>query len=95
MLNNIRITPTPKKQINITPAGEKSISLKPQEAKVIKISEAGSQGLSAYDIAVLHGFIGTQEEWLESLGGDGDCSCIEPNLDFLTSLITTNLAQGI
>lgn len=71
MLNNIRITPTPKKQINITPAGEKSISLKPQEAKVIKISEAGSQGLSAYDIAVLHGFIGTQEEWLESLVGDG------------------------
>jgi hypothetical protein len=95
MLKDIRITPTPKKRINITPVGEKPISIKQEIPKVIKISEAGSQGLSAYDIAVLHGFIGTQEEWLESLDGDGDCSCTEPNLDFLTSLITTNLAQGI
>lgn len=36
--------------------------------QVTIIAEAlGSQGLSAYDIAVANGFIGTEEEWLESL----------------------------
>lgn len=28
----------------------------------------GIRGLSAYEIAVLHGFVGTEEEWLEFLG---------------------------
>lgn len=27
-------------------------------------------GYSAYEIAVLHGFVGTEEEWLASLKGD-------------------------
>lgn len=32
----------------------------------------GADGASAYDIAVVHGFIGTESEWLESLkGADG------------------------
>ena len=29
------------------------------------------RGMSAYEIAVLYGFVGTEEEWLESLKGDG------------------------
>ena len=33
-----------------------------------KIQEGGS-GMSAYDIAVAHGFVGTEAEWLESLHG--------------------------
>ena len=28
------------------------------------------KGKSAYEIAVQHGFIGTEEEWLNSLAGD-------------------------
>lgn len=33
----------------------------------------GDNGASAYDIAVAHGFVGTEEEWLESLrGADGN-----------------------
>ena len=28
-------------------------------------------GLSAYEIAVEHGFVGTEEEWLESLRAPG------------------------
>ena len=43
-----------------------------------KISEKGKDGKSAYEIAVEHGFVGTEAEWLESLkgvngkdGGDG------------------------
>lgn len=40
-----------------------------------KISESGLEGKSAYDIAVENGFVGTEEEWLESLkGGDVDLS---------------------
>ena len=32
----------------------------------------GADGASAYDIAVVHGFVGTESEWLESLkGADG------------------------
>ena len=30
-------------------------------------SGTGSNGKSAYEIAVEHGFVGTEEEWLESL----------------------------
>jgi hypothetical protein len=32
---------------------------------------SGKDGLSAYEIAVLEGFKGTEAEWLESLKGDG------------------------
>ena len=36
--------------------------------QVTIIAEAlGAQGLSAYDIAVANGFIGTEQEWLDSL----------------------------
>lgn len=34
-----------------------------------KISEKGKDGKSAYQIAIENGFIGTEEEWLESLKG--------------------------
>lgn len=34
-----------------------------------KISEKGKNGKSAYEIAVEHGFVGTEAEWLESLKG--------------------------
>ena len=34
-----------------------------------RISEKGKDGKSAYEIAVEHGFVGTETEWLESLKG--------------------------
>ena len=41
-----------------------------------KISEKGKDGKSAYEIAVEHGFAGTETEWLESLKGvDGKDGC--------------------
>lgn len=41
-----------------------------------KISEKGKDGKSAYEIAVEHGFVGTETEWLESLKGvDGKDGC--------------------
>ena len=36
----------------------------------IEVSQA-VQGLSAYQVAVNNGFIGTETEWLESLQGEG------------------------
>ena len=36
----------------------------------IKSGGVGTPGLSAYQIAVLNGFQGTEEEWLESLKGE-------------------------
>ena len=37
---------------------------------VVLFSACSKDGLSAYDIAVQNGFVGTEEEWLESLKGD-------------------------
>ena len=31
---------------------------------------SGQNGLSAYEIALYHGFVGSEEEWLESLKGE-------------------------
>lgn len=36
----------------------------------------GVDGLSAYEVAVSDGYVGTEAEWLESLNGD-DCPCEE------------------
>lgn len=39
----------------------------------VEIEKAGPQGLSAYQVAVKDGFVGTEQEWLASLkGGKGD-----------------------
>ena len=44
-----------------------------QLIKCIKNAQKGLDGKSAYEIAVEHGFVGTEEEWLESLkGADGN-----------------------
>jgi hypothetical protein len=40
--------------------------------KCIKNAEKGLDGKSAYEIAVEHGFVGTEEEWLASLHGKDD-----------------------
>ena len=47
--------------------------------------EDGSDGLSAYQIAVTEGFIGTQAEWIESLKGDSQLYLgkVEPSSDKL------------
>lgn len=46
----------------------------PQEPTVVQVStglpgDRGPQGLSAYELAVIDGFEGTEEEWLASLAG--------------------------
>lgn len=36
---------------------------------VIEINSGGGNGLSAYDLAVAQGYVGTLDQWLESLKG--------------------------
>lgn len=51
--------------------------------QVTIIAEAlGAQGLSAYDIAVANGFVGTETEWLESLKS-------------ITNLVTSGFGENI
>lgn len=64
------------KTLNIRPSGfdgesESSIPPTPDlyQQLLQKISEKGGNGKSAYEIALEHGFVGTEAEWLESLKG--------------------------
>ena len=51
--------------------------------QVTIIAEAlGAQGLSAYDIALANGFVGTEAEWLESLKS-------------ITNLVTSGFGENI
>lgn len=34
----------------------------------VSVATAGANGLSAYEVAVVNGFVGTEQEWLVSLG---------------------------
>jgi hypothetical protein len=36
----------------------------------VEVAVAGTSGASAYTIALLNGFVGTEAEWLASLKGD-------------------------
>ena len=44
----------------------------------------GADGASAYDIAVVHGFIGTEEEWIASLHGQDGMTPVR-GVDYWTS----------
>ena len=63
------------KSLNIRPSGfESENSNVPPTPDLYqqllqKISEKGKDGKSAYEIAIEHGFVGTENEWLESLKG--------------------------
>lgn len=64
------------KSLNVRPSGFEGESETPipptpdlYQQLLEKISEKGKDGKSAYEIAVEHGFVGTETEWLESLKG--------------------------
>ena len=70
------------------------------------INEALSQivltpGKSAYEIALENGFVGTEQEWLESLKGEDGLSGVSPHIDpitgnwFIGNVDTGVTAQGI
>jgi len=67
-----------------------------------KLSSPVLRGYSAYDLAVLDGFEGTEEEWLASLVGNGIDS-ITQNSDYTltihytdgTSMTTTSIRGAV
>jgi hypothetical protein len=40
------------------------------ESIQIELSQIGARGLSAYEVAVIAGFVGTEAQWLASLKGE-------------------------
>ena len=66
-----------------------------QLLKRIEDAEKGLDGKSAYEIAVEHGYVGTEEEWLESLKGkDGITPDMSeyPKTSEVTSIVETVIA---
>lgn len=57
-----------------------------------KLSNATLRGYSAYDVAVAHGFEGTEEEWLASLNGNGIESTVL-NPDYTLTVYFTDGTQ--
>ena len=56
--------------MDIENIAELDVSIDNAEENIsVDVSEAGPQGLSAYEIAVQNGYSGTEEEWLNSLKG--------------------------
>lgn len=53
--------------INITE--QESISITVDDVTVVGGDGSGNNGLSAYEVAVQEGFVGTESEWLDSLIG--------------------------
>ena len=61
-----------------------------------KISEKGKDGKSAFEIAVEHGFTGTENEWLQSLKGADGRDGITPDMsDYATKADITKLQKQI
>lgn len=49
------------------------------EVVEIEVARPGVNGLSAYEIAVEQGFVGTEAEWITSLGGSGSPTVLSVN----------------
>jgi len=55
-----------------------------------EVSEPGPPGLSAYGVAVANGFVGTEQDWLASLGGGGGGNYLQFNQSTPSSTWTIN-----
>ena len=53
----------------IKPDSQKVVVIQQTKANVVIAKPVGPPGLSAYDVAVMGGFVGTEAEWLASLQG--------------------------
>lgn len=58
----------------------------PDEVVLVIEDGVGPRGFSAYEVAVQNGFIGTEQEWLDSLKSDITISPDEPENPYLNQL---------
>lgn len=72
---NVTVTEETANTVEVTELDEISVTVQEQEKTVIIKDLAGVQGIpgsSAYEIAIDNGFVGTEQDWLDSLkGADG------------------------
>ena len=91
------------KSLNIRPSGfdgENETPIPPTpdlyQQLLQKISEKGKDGKSAYEIAIEHGFVGIETEWLESLKGADGRDGITPDMsDYATKADIAELQKQI
>lgn len=72
MTNPLNIYPQPLNIIEISETSPTLVEINPQPINIIEITTEpllvkGDTGLSAYELAVVNGFTGTLQEWLDSL----------------------------
>lgn len=76
----------------------KPIDVVLEEEKAIEVilneGEKGKDGLSAYDIAVKKGYIGTEEEWLASLHGKDGKDGVDGKNALINGIETLNIVGG-
>lgn len=65
---NISVEPAQVIEVSIAPALEVDVSVSPAEVIDVTV-QAGVPGTSAYQSALKSGFVGTENEWVESLKG--------------------------
>jgi hypothetical protein len=53
----------------VPPAGKVAVTVGPKPVTAIPMGGVGPRGMSAYQVAVLEGFVGTEVEWLADLEG--------------------------
>jgi hypothetical protein len=58
------------------------------------VAEAGTNGLSAYEIAVINGFIGSEIDWLNSLKGENGYTP-KKGIDYFTNEDKDEIANTI
>lgn len=63
------------------------------KAELVEIVR-GKDGKSAYEIALMHGFEGTEEEWLESLKSDFTDEYLEKIVDEVTNKVAMNATNA-
>ena len=74
---------------------ELSITFHDIKGETGKQGEQGETGKSAYQIAVDNGFVGTEEEWLESLRGPkGDSAVFDPQSETVDVILANTLGNS-
>lgn len=64
---------------------ENSVEIINLEQPIIEVTSAGLQGpagATAYELAVAHGFVGSETDWLASLQGNKNLLILQPTETF-------------
>lgn len=81
----------------ITQAPQSSVIVTETVNSLVSVKDIGPQGLSAYQVAVSNGFIGTEQQWIDSLTGNQSDIVITKAQNELANVVinfTNRLSQG-